>query len=502
MTKKREYIRIGKMTHVPKEQKDRGHGWFYQRPGIGRLMEDREPFDTYEPRIPYYWGYHLFDVVHVIMLTEQEIIPQEIGVQLLKALKEMEHEGIDDARKKAGGVAHSGEAYLIQRLGWDVGGYIHAGRSSNDLAPTYRRVQQRHFLLDIADALNDLRAALLTLAKEQVNTIVPEYTVIQHARPMTLGYLFEAWVHMLERNFTRFELAYKHTNISPMGSTDGTGSDFPLNLNRTAELAGFDDVFKNGLDATYYSIRDEETEMYALLRMITDVTASIGETLQLWCSYEFRMAKIADRYAATSSIMSQKKNPFVHILIRAAKTIRALGFSGGNIDAAIRETINSLKYTKGILTTTTWNVQRMRELCEYGFTCNASLCRILVQEKELPWRTAHQITAIMARKAHEMGIQMRDVTPEFLDECATEYVGYGKPLQLPIETLEDAWNIEKNVANQDTHGGTAPVRVLEQIAISHKILKQDQRSVKIKREKLAAAAQKRERAIDALIERT
>ena len=117
MTEKREYVSIGRMTHVPKEQKNRGHGWFYRRPGISRLMEDRAPFDTYEPRVPKYWGYHLFDVVHVIMLTEEGIIPRAIGVQLLKALKAMEAEGIDEARETAGGVAHSGEVYLIQRLG-------------------------------------------------------------------------------------------------------------------------------------------------------------------------------------------------------------------------------------------------------------------------------------------------------------------------------------------------------------------------------------------------
>jgi argininosuccinate lyase len=499
MTEKREYINIGRMTHVPKEQKNRGHGWFYQRPGIGRLMEDREPFDTYEPSVPQYWGYHLFDVVHLIMLTEEGIIPRAIGVQLLKALKEMKEEGIDEARKKAGGVAHSGEAYLIQKLGWDVGGYLHAGRSSNDLAPTYRRVQQRHLLLDVADELNDLRETLLNLAEEHVKTILPEYTSIQLARPMTLGFLFEAWVNMLERNFERFELAYKHTNVSPMGSTDGTGSDFPLNLERTAELAGFDSVFDNGLDVADYSIRDEETETFALLRMITDVTASIGETLQLWFSHEFRMAEIADRYAGTSSIMSQKKNPGARSLVGAAKNVLALGFSGGNIDGAVRANINSLRYTRGILETTTWNKERMRELCEYGFICNASLCRIIVQEKGLPWRTAHQITAIMTRKALEQGLQMRDVTTEFLDECAKEYIGYGKPLNLTKEKLEEAWDIEKNVENQKTQGGTAPVRVLEKITKSRKILKRDRRSVKAKRDKLAAAAEKRERTIDALI---
>lgn len=496
MTEEREYISIGKMTHVPKDCKNRGYGWFYRRSGIGRLMEDIQPFDTYKLSIPEYYGYHLFDLVHVIMLTEEGIIPKEIGVQLLKALREMEKEGIEEARKKVGGMAHSGEAYLIQKLGWDVGGYIHAGRSSNDLAPTYRRIQQRNLLLDVADELNDLRETLLNLAAEHIETILPAYTAIKHARPMTLGFFFQAFVNNLERNFERFELAYKHTNTSAMGSTDGTGSDFPLNLQRTAELAGFDRIFDNALDNMSGDIGQEA---FTLLRMITGVTARIGETMQLYCSYEFRMADMADRYCGTSSIMSQKKNPRAMLLVETANDVRARGFYAQGLEDAVRGTINSLRYARGILETTTWNKERMRELCEYGFMCNASLIRILVQEKGLSWRTGHQITAIMTRRALEQRMQMRDVTPEFLNECAKAYVGYGKPLILSKEKLEEAWNIEKNVNNQKTHGGTAPERVKEQIAKSLERLKQDKRSVKEKRSKLKTAAEKRNRAIDDLI---
>ena len=484
------------MTHVPKEHKFRGHGWFYKRSGIGRLMEDSEPFDTYKPSIPQYWGYHLFDIVHVIMLTEEGIIPKEIGIQLRKTFKEMEKDGIDEARGKAGGEMHSGEAYLIQKLGWDIGGHIHAGRSTNDLHPTNRRIRLRQYLLDVADELNNLRETLLSLAKEHIETILPEYTSIQHARPMTLGFFLHSFVNVLERNFERFDLAYKHANISTMGSTDGTGSDFPINIHRTAELAGFDGVFDNALDN--YMSNDVEKEVFALFRMITDVTSKMGDTFHLWNSYEFRMSDVADRYAGTSSIMSQKKNPSLGNLARTANDVRMREVISDYI-GAVRGTINSLRYASGILETMTWHKERMRELCEYGFMSNASLCRMIVQEKGLPWRTAHQITAIMTRKALERKWQMRDVTPEFLDECAKEYVDYGKPLNLSKEKLEEAFNIEKNVNDQKTHGGTAPEGVKKQIVKSLDRLKQDRKSVKEKKDKLAAAAQKREKAIEALI---
>jgi argininosuccinate lyase len=498
MSEEKGYIKIGKMTHVPKEQKDRGHGWFYRRAGIGRLLEDVEPFDVYKPNIPEFYGYHLFDLVHVVMLTEEGIIPKEIGIQLLKVLKEMEKEGIDKVRRKAGGGSHSGEAYLIQKLGWDIGGYIHAGRSSNDLAPTYRRIHLRDLLLDVADALNDLRKTLLDLAEANVNTIIPGETGLQHARPITLGFHLESLVIPLERDFERFELTYKHINTSTMGSTDGSGSDFPLNFKRTAELAGFDRIFDNGWDNGQGWRLDIELEVLTLLEMITNVTASIGGTLRLWVSQEFGMADLADRYCGTSSIMSQKKNPGVRRLISAAADVRACRISSDYANA-VRATINSLKYAEGILKTTTWNKNRMRELCEYGFMSNASLSRILVQENKLPWRTAHQITAIMTRRALEKGMEMRDVTPEFLDECAKEYIGYGMPLHLSKEKLKVASNIENNVSDQKTIGGTAPERVMDQIANSLERLRQDRKSVEEKRDKLTTATQKLDSIIKDLI---
>ncbi len=500
MTDDREYISIGKMTHIPKESEYRGHGWFYERCGIGRLMEDAAPFDTYERSIPEYHAYHLFDLSHVIMTTEEGIIPKEIGAKLLTALKEMEKEGIDEARKKAGGVAHSGEAYLIQKLGWDVGGYIHAGRSSNDLRPCYHRIQQRHLLLDVADEVNETRESLLNLAEEHVETILPEYTAIQHARPMTLGFYFESFVTMLERKFEMFELAYKHTNISPLGTADGAGSDFPINLQRTAELAGFDGVFDNALDV--YHNYDYRLEAFALLAAITDVTARLGDDLQLWCSYEFRMADVADRYAGTSSIMSQKKNPSMRRLVSVNEDIRRSmlyrGHDFKHMMNAIRLTVNSLRFARGLVETTIWKTERMRELCEYGFMGNAALCRILVQDNGLPWRTAHQITAIMTRRALEEGMEMADVTPELLDKAALEYVGYGKHLKISDEKLKEAFSVENSVMTLLSHGGTAPVRVKEQIAASREKLKTDKKRVIEKRNRLKSAAKLRENAIGAL----
>jgi len=509
LSKTTEYESIGKMTFVPKGYKDRGDGWFYRMAGL-RLTEPPEPFEIYERSIPEFAGYHLFDKVHTIMLVEEGIIPKEIGVQLLKAFREMEEEGIDKARREAGSVAHSGEAYLIQKLGWGVGGWLHEGRSSHDLAITQHRVLQRDSLLDIMDGVNDLRKTLLDLSERHLETVMPYYTALQHARPMTLGFFLMSFAKMLERDFDRLELSYRHTNISPMGSAEGTGSDFPLNPHRTAELAGFDGVFENACDM--WEGYDVRAEAFAVLGMINDVIARIAGHLYLWCSQEFGIAELADRYCGTSSIMSQKKNPSgVETLSSAGIAARHLELidegsrlvaGGGNdryFDEAVRLTMNNLTHLDGILKTTTFNTKRMRELCNYGFICNADLCRILVQKRKLPWRTAHQITATMTRLARQEGKEMADMTPEFLDRAARECVYYGRPLNLSEETIREAFDPDRSVRSLNSHGSTAPERVKEQITASRDRLKQDMDAVKAKRAKIEAAANRLERTIDALI---
>jgi argininosuccinate lyase len=328
---------------------------------------------------------------------------------------------------------------------------------------------------------------------------------------MSLGFFLMSLVQMLERDFDRLELCYKHTNISPIGIAEGSGSDFPLNLRRTAELSGFDEVFGNACDM--WEAYDCRAEAFSVLGMIGDVLARVGTHLIVWCSYEFRMCELADRYCGTSSIMSQKKNPMGAIqLVNAGIAARHMSLldEGGRVGAgggddryfeqAVRHIINGLRYARGILETATFYTVRMRELCRYGFMCNADLCRVIVQERGLPWRTAHQITALMARKAKERGWEMDDVSSEFLDECSMEYINYGKPLNLGEELIRTAFNPENSLRNLRTHGGTAPERVKEQIEFGENRLCIDIEKVDDKRRRLKVAAEKLEKAIDSLID--
>ena len=213
-----------------------------------------------------------------------------------------------------------------------------------------------------------------------------------------------------------------------------------------------------------------------------------------------------------SSIMSQKKNPSTSVLINAGIAARHMslvdegnrlepGGGASHFMEAVRYVMNGLGYAKGILETMTWDTKRMREMCNYGFMCNPDLCRVIVQDKGLPWRTAHQITAIMTRKAQEKGWEMADVTSKFLDECAKEWLPYGKSLGLSEETIREAFNPENSLRSLKSPGSAAPGRVKEQIANSVKRLKQDRATAKVKRDKLKTAADKLEKTIDVIIEK-
>jgi argininosuccinate lyase len=408
------------------------------------------------------------------MLIEEGIIPREEGVECLKTLREVEQEGIDKARHAIGGIAHSGEAYLTMKLGWWTGGWIHAGRSSHDLGEVYQRVTQRGYLLDLMDAMNDLRETLLSLSGQHIETIVPFWSHGQRGRPITLAFYCMTWVKMLER--------------------------FPLNVKRTAELLGFDEVYGNANDM--WLTTDFRVEAFAALMILGDPLRRLGEDLQHWNGWEYQIAELADRWCGTSSIMAHKKNP------HAIYTLPAGGASAKarihlstpvELDKTIKDIMDSIRIAIDMLKTTTWNTDRMKEFCKSGWICIPDLARTMCEEKGLPWRVAHQICATLVRLAMSEGKSEKDVTSNFVDRAAIEYPVYGKPLNLSEESIRKAFDPEISVKKRVVHGGAAPERVREQVKESRERLIEDRKNVEVKRNRLKAAAIKLEEAIDVLM---
>ena len=507
----------GKKEDVPEDYDYRGHLWFAKRPGIGRLTEAMAPdFQAAEKgwdRKPPYHAYHMFDKAHVVMLTERGIIPREDGATILEAFREMEEEGVAEARERVGGVDHSGESYLIGAVGWEVGGRIHIGRSTGDLVSTSLHIVQREYALEAMEAILGAREAMIAFAEKHVETVTPMYSagltvygsvnLLQHAQTMTLGYYMMAFVKQLEREFTKLEAAYALSQISPAGSAIGTGTDVPgFDRHRTMELMGFDDLYDNCFDAEKHE--QYTLDSFAALLTLSHVISGLFFDLLIYSTHEFRLVEPADRYCGTSSIMPQKKNPTaLRWLADLAVNVRARMMEARNMDGMHRswvDVINGLRMIPGIIETLKVDTERNLELAGEFWSGAADLAVAIVREKGLPWRTAHQIVATMVRHAIDEGSVPGDVTEEVLDRAAEEYPGHAKPLGLSTAVIQEAMDPRAMVDRRTLIGGPAPIRVKETIAESREQLKGNRKTVKTLKGKLEASAVKLEKAIDDMIE--
>lgn len=487
-------------------------GEFYRKAGA-RLKEDADPSQiahkvgTAQRTLPLLHAYHAFDKAHVVMLTESALIPKTDGVAILKAFRQMEADGWQKVRSEGGHGLFSGEAYLIEKLGEEIGGKIHLGRSSGDLNSVSARIGVREKLLEVMHAILVCRQAYLTLAEQHLETVLPTYTMWQQAQIGTFAHYLVAWTLPLERDFQRLVGAYERANISSAGAGIGTGSDFPLNRQRTGELLGFDAVCENVRDAN--AGRDFVIEA---LSAITILMTNIGwatDTVFLFCSNEFNFVEIADRYCGSSSIMPQKKNP--HSLMEVAETASQLSGAlaatlanarsiSGSIKSTLQnfdKTVEALSVWAGMITTLQVNKETMRRGCTENWALATDIAGAIVRESQLPWRTAHQITAILVRMALEQGKKPADIDSQFIDQAAREYIG--EPLNIGARALREVLDPLRAVKARTLFGGTAPDEVKRQIQQCNRALTDDRQTLAGKQQKLAGAADALEKAIDQLV---
>lgn len=502
---------------MPKQKHTEYRG--FRTPGI-RLTEPLIPNlveHSSRLELPFLYAYHWFDKAHLVMLAEEGLIPVEDAAKMLRALREMEAEGVEKVRLETEGGMHSGEQYLIRRLGEEVGGRIHLGRSSGDLNSVGRRVVQRDKLLAVMKAVNSFRAVVLKAAEDNLDAVLPGYTHAQHAQPTTLGHQFMAWASVLERDFQRLDSAYSRVNISPAGAAIMTGSSFPLNRQRTAELLGFDGVIKNTFDAILS--HDPTLECACSIAILHANFARWADDLDFWYSSEAGMIDIPDRFCGTSSIMMQKKNPYALELIRGAAAgaagllttafmverartgtpILERRYTMQGLLRAFDDAVRTLEWLTDLIPAIKVNKERMRELAGSFWAQATDVAAALVREKDLPWRTAHQIVGILVRFSYERGIKPRDVTPALLDEAAVEY--FGNPVGLSEESLRKALDPVEFVNQRTLYGGPSPEESRRRLPEYRAQLEQDRATVSYRELRLNQAKEALERAIDALIDR-
>jgi argininosuccinate lyase len=462
---------------------------------------------------------HAFDKAHIVMLVEEGLLALPAGQDTLRGLREMEHEGVVKARLNAGGGLHSGEQYLIRKYGEDVGGRFHLARSSGDLSTIAINILQREKLLACMRAVNRLRRVLIDLARGHTATIMPGYSFGQQAHPMTLAHCWLSWAATLARDFDRLQGAYRRVNVSPAGAAIMVGSNFSINRERTAELLGFDAVHENCADAILEMNADDSLDVPAVIAVLYHSLAKWADDLIQWSTLEYNFIDFPDRYCNTSSIMMQKKNVIGPAEVKGASA-EALGCFvtsyhalKGTTGLPIQEryyalemlwrvadsAVRDLAWFCDMLPALKIRVQHMREHAARHWATATDLASALVTDKDMPWRTAHQIVGILVRLCEERGLGPADVNPALLDEAAMLY--HEIPAGLDQTAIQAALDPERFIATRTLRGGPAPAESLRQANVFEATTAADEAVVNAIDARLALSAQKLEAAVDAIIAR-
>jgi len=359
----------------------------------------------------------------------------------------------------------------------DAGKRLHTGRSRNDQVATDVRLWLRAAIDDIAGLLRALQTRLVDLADRHADTVMPGFTHLQVAQPVTFGHHLMAYYEMLERDHERLADCRRRVNRLPLGAAALAGTTYPIDRARVAQLLGFDEVAANSLDAV--SDRDFAIEFCACAALLMTHLSRLSEELILWMSPRFGFIMLADRYCTGSSIMPQKKNPDVPELVRG-KTGRInghlvalltlmkgqpLAYNKDNqedkeplFDTA-DTLVDTLRVFAGMMSGITVNAGSMRRAAAEGFATATDLADYLVK-KGLPFREAHEAVARAVRAASAEGKDLSDLS-------LSELRGFSALVE---DDVFDALTLEGSLAARDHVGGTAPNRVREAIAQARKRL--------------------------------
>ncbi|MGB5835042.1 MAG: argininosuccinate lyase [Thiohalocapsa sp.] len=407
-------------------------------------------------------------VAHARMLTRQGILTGEECDAIIDGLGQIQariEDGSFEWSIALEDVHMNIEAALTEIVG-DAGKRLHTGRSRNDQIATDIRLWLRDEIDAISAGIDLLCGALLDLAEREVDTILPGFTHLQVAQPVTFGHHMMAWVEMLDRDAERLADCRKRANVMPLGAAALAGTSYPLDRAYTAEQLGFDRPAENSLDAV--SDRDFAIEFSAAASILMMHLSRFSEELIIWSSAQFGFIELSDAFCTGSSIMPQKKNPDVPELIRG-KTGRIFGhlmalltlmkgqplaYNKDNQEdkEPLFDTADnlrgSLKVFADMMRHLRCNRERMRAAARQGFATATDLADYLVR-RGVAFRDAHEIVG----KAVAFAIRER----RDLAELATEELRQFSPAIGP--EVFDVLGLEGSVAARDIHGGTAPEQV-------------------------------------------
>lgn len=316
------------------------------------------------------------------------------------------------------------EVLLTEKIG-PLAGKLHTARSRNDQVATDMHLYLKEQIGHVLDKLANLNSVLLDLAEKHVGTIMPGYTHLQHAQPISFAHHLMAYYNMFQRDSERFAFNLKHTDLSPLGAAALAGTTFPINRQLSSDLLGFQQPYTNSLDAV--SDRDFILEFLSNASILMMHMSRFCEEIINWCSFEYQYISLSDSFSTGSSIMPQKKNPDMAELIRG-KTGRVYGHLLGLLTVmkslplaynkdlqedkegmfdTVDTILNSLDVLAGMLSSMQVNKAKMQQSTENDFS-NATELADYLAEKGLPFREAHEIVGKLVLDSIKHGKNIQD----------------------------------------------------------------------------------------------
>lgn len=411
---------------------------------------------------------------HAAMLAECGILTQEDNAAIQDGLERIRQEIEDGAFTFSAALEdiHMNVESRLRELIGEPAGRLHTARSRNDQVATDFRLWVRDTIDVLDDLLADLQSALLNQAEAESETIMPGYTHLQAAQPVTFAHHLLAYVEMLGRDRGRLADCRKRLNESPLGAAALAGTSFPIDREMTARALGFERPMANSLDAV--SDRDFAVEFLSASSLLGVHLSRFAEEIVIWCSEGFRFIQLSDAFTTGSSIMPQKKNPDAAELVRAKPgrligalntlliVMKGLPLAYGKDMQEDKEPVFEAADTLALaLSATTGMVRdmkadraRMLAATTKGYLTATDLADWLVRVLNLPFRQAHHVTGSLVAKAEADGRDLAELSLEEMQAVEPRIT----------KDVYEVLTVERSVASRRSQGGTAPERVREAIA--------------------------------------
>jgi argininosuccinate lyase len=418
---------------------------------------------------------------HAKMLARQGIITKADADAITKGLDRVYRE-IEKGRFQFSTVLEDIHMNVEARLSAIVGkaaGRLHTARSRNDQVAVDFRLYVRDVADDLDDALRELQKALVAKAEKHARTIMPGFTHLQVAQPVTFGHHLLAYVEMISRDRGRLQDARDRMNESPLGAAALAGTSFPIDRHMTAKALGFDSPMRNSLDAV--SARDFVLEVLAACSISAIHLSRLAEEIVIWSSAQFRFINLSDKFTTGSSIMPQKRNPDAAELIRAkpgrilaAFTALSMVMKGLPLTYskdmqedkepafdAFDALALAIAAMTGMVKDMTPNEAAMRAAAMTGYSTATDLADWLVRTLKMPFRDAHHVTGRIVALAEKKGVR--------LDELALADM---QSIEKRItKAVYKVLSVDDSVASRDSFGGTAPDNVKREVRRWQRLLR-------------------------------